>query len=776
MGNRKTLWLPLAAALIVLAATLWAYLHFQPPKGPRPLKPVAIPRFAPYPLVKSQVTPRLPEYTITPADLVNLKDMEKAREAPFSPAQLEALQRHHFFITANLDRFYNDNPQEWASRPDDWTYLYELLGGSYDPAGRRPENAVFVTSDILLHVYHRLLAKEFEYLEQKVFYFKLDKMGDELLEAALKAYRQAGTREQKESFKRLIVYLAVPGAIIDAAYEYFYQERIQDDESDTPERVFRQLEKLRDRLPEDCYHLARQELALVLASDRVAPSPLLGRYQAETGLSLPEDYTQYLPRGHYAKNPVLRAYFRAMIWYGRVNFLLQSPQLTRDAVNLTLLLDAGGLGKDWEDIYLPTAFLVGESDDLGFYEYRQALAQLRAGSPGEPDEALIKNLQALLRDYKKPRVMSSVAYGERVFDLSKEELQAKTQGFRLMGQRFTPDAFIFTSLTQGDEKADPETGEKLPSQTTALLVMAALGSKTAATQAGDWIADQAPGSSKVLARRLARLGGYFQGLAPETWTQNIYWGWLFTLKALFQEGQDAAGFPMFMKSPAWPLKSLQCALGSWTELKHDTLLYAKQSYAEMGNGGEEEEIPPVPKGYVEPNVDFLDRLIPLVQMTKDGLEQRGLLDNEFKERHQEFLENVEFFRRLAIAQLNGERIADDDFEKLRTAPGRLSMVLRPLPNEENTENQARAAVIADVHTDTLSGTILYEATGIPNFLWVAVKDANGVRLTRGLVYSYYEFTAPLGRRLTDEVWRQWNYAEDKSRVPAMAQWNKSLIK
>ena len=248
------------------------------------------------------------------------------------------------------------------------------------------------------------------------------------------------------------------------------------------------------------------------------------------------------------------------------------------------------------------------------------------------------------------------------------------------------------------------------------------------------------------------------------------------LKALFQEGQDAAGFPMFMKSPAWPLKSLQCALGSWTELKHDTLLYAKQSYAEMGNGGEEEEIPPVPKGYVEPNVDFLDRLVALVQMTRDGLEQRGLLDNEFKERHQEFLESVEFFRKVAIAQLNGEKISDEEFEKLRLAPGRLSLVLHPLPGEENTENQARAAVIADVHTDVISSTILYEATGIPNYIWVALKDQNGVRLTRGLVYSYFEFTGPLGQRLTDEVWRQWNYREDKSQVPAMAGWNKSLIK
>jgi hypothetical protein len=776
MERKKTLWLPLAAALLALAAVVWAWLHFHPRPGPAPLKPVAIPRFAPYPLVKSQVVPRLPEYQLIPAELPNLPDMEKAWNAPFSPAQLAALEQHHFLATENRDRFYDDNPQEIANRSDDWTYLYELMGGPYLPQGRRPENAVFITADFLLHVYHRLLAKELEYLEQKVFYPKLDKITDTLLESALKAHGQAGSREQKESWRRLIVYLAVPSAIIDGAYDYYHQERIDDEQPDSTDFVFKQLEKFQDRLPGDCYSLARQELALVLDADQVAPSPFLGKYQAEAGLNLLEDYTQYQPRSHYAKNPVLRAYFRAMVWYGRVNFLLQSPQLTRDAVNLTLLLDKAGLMKDWEDIYLPTVFLVGESDDLGPYEYRQALAELRYHGPQEPGDALISQVQGLLKDYKKPRVMSSAAYGDRVFALSKEQLQAGTQGFRLMGQRVTPDAFIFSALTQGDEKPDPETGEKLPGQTTALLVMSLLGSKTAAPLAAEWIAREAPGSRRVMARRLEQLGGFFQDLPLETWTQNIYWAWLFNLKALFQEGRDLTGYPMFMRSPEWPRKNLQCALGSWTELKHDTLLYAKQSYAEQGNGAEEEEIPPVPKGYVEPNAEFLDRLLALVQMTRDGLSARGLLEQEFRERHQEFLESLEFFRRVAVAQLNGEKISDEDFEKLRLAPGRLGLVLRPLPGEEGTENQARAAVIADVHTDVASGTILYEATGIPNYLWVAVKDQNGVRLTRGLIFSYYEFRGPLDRRLTDEVWRQWHYQDDRSQVPAMAPWNKSLIR
>ena len=47
-----------------------------------------------------------------------------------------------------------------------------------------------------------------------------------------------------------------------------------------------------------------------------------------------------------------------------------------------------------------------------------------------------------------------------------------------------------------------------------------------------------------------------------------------------------------MQSDAWLDKQLNTSLGSWTELKHDTILYAKQAYAEMGAGG---HFPPLPK-------------------------------------------------------------------------------------------------------------------------------------------------------------------------------------
>ena len=307
--------------------------------------------------------------------------------------------------------------------------------------------------------------------------------------------------------------------------------------------------------------------------------------------------------------------------------------------------------------------------------------------------------------------------------------------------------------------------------------MASLGNQTADTLVDDWINNNASESKNVLNNRLSVLKQQFDAVPQDIWTQNIYWSWLYTIRSLFTESIDKTGYPGFMKNDSWGKKDLQSALGSWTELKHDTLLYAKQSYSEMGSGGgEDEEIPPVPKGYVEPNISFLDRLIALVQMSNNGLASRDLLDSVFQGRNEELLESLRFFRTIAVKEIQNEIISDDDFERLRLEAGRLDYILSPLPDEEQIENNSRSALIVDVHTDVSSGQIMYEATGIPNYIYVAVKDINGVRLTRGLVFSYFEFNNPLGERITDEKWKELNYTQDKSKLPPVPYWSSSLIK
>src|SRR5439155_7910251 len=93
---------------------------------------------------------------------------------------------------------------------------------------------------------------------------------------------------------------------------------------------------------------------------------------------------------------------------------------------------------------------------------------------------------------------------------------------------------------------------------------------------------------------------------PESaWNQNIYMQWLATLREL---SAPATGpfYPDAMRTRAWAMKDLNTQLASWTQLRHDTILYAKQSYTFGAQCS-------YPAGFVEPRTNFWRRLQKMAQ-------------------------------------------------------------------------------------------------------------------------------------------------------------------
>jgi hypothetical protein len=165
-------------------------------------------------------------------------------------------------------------------------------------------------------------------------------------------------------------------------------------------------------------------------------------------------------------------------------------------------------------------------------------------------------------------------------------------------------------------------------------------------------------------------------------------------------------------------------------------------------------------------------------MTRDGMKSQGIMHPNQEQKFEDFLKSLNFFKDIAEKELSDSIISDDDYEKLRLIikSNYPNIVWTPDGNEM-TEQDARAAIIADVHTDAKKGQILYEATGVPTIIYVAVKDKGGTRLTRGVTYSYYEFTRPLGTRLTDLDWQGMIYdKKNSSDLPSTPSWTKDLTK
>ena len=160
-----------------------------------------------------------------------------------------------------------------------------------------------------------------------------------------------------------------------------------------------------------------------------------------------EDYSQYVPRGHYTRDEGLQRYFRAMMWYGRINLRLKHPRETRLALLITRLLRRVNVGAQpaaevWASVYDPTVFLVGKSDDLGFHEYGPLMDAVYGPEPelsSLADEAYLAAFSDAAKRLPPPQINSMWVY------IWEDEEEA-TQGFRFMGQRFVLDAYIFEQL------------------------------------------------------------------------------------------------------------------------------------------------------------------------------------------------------------------------------------------------------------------------------------------------------------------------------------------
>lgn len=269
---------------------------------------------------------------------------------------------------------------------------------------------------------------------------------------------------------------------------------------------------------------------------------------------------------------------------------------------------------------------------------------------------------------------------------------------------------------------------------------------------------------------MAKMNASIAGFNKETWIQNLYSGWLYTLMPLLQEKTD--GYPFFMRNSAWARKDLNAFLGSWTELKHDTILYAKPVYAEAGGGGMVDD-----RGYVEPNPYLYARLASLVKMTREGLRDRGLLS----ERDQASLERLETLalslKTISEKELSNTPLTDEEYELIRSYGVQLEHFWLEALRDEGIDHRSAAfnrpaALVADVATNPGGGRVLEEATGYIFDIYAVVPVDGQLRIAKGGVYSYYEFPWPLHDRLTDT---RWHKMLADGQVPPLPEWTRAFM-
>jgi hypothetical protein len=282
--------------------------------------------------------------------------------------------------------------------------------------------------------------------------------------------------------------------------------------------------------------------------------------------------------------------------------------------------------------------------------------------------------------------------------------------------------------------------------------------------------------------QMEKMRQWLKDLKVADWTETLYNTWLYSFFPLLSPPKD--GSPSFMLSPAWVDKQLNTVLGSWSELKHDTILYAKQAYAELG-GGPPPPPPVPPKGYVEPVPEFYARLKALTAMTRSGLDERGLLSQGDADNLARLEELVGALQGMAEKELQGIPLTDEEYERIRYYGGELEHLTMAAADSEDVENpdapkymdeEPQAAVIADVATDPsptgAAPVVLEEGVGRVNPIYavVPIVETDGssyLQVAKGGVFSQYEFPWPANDRLTDEKWRA---MLDEGQPPPLADW------
>lgn len=607
----------------------------------------------------------------------------------------------------NLWQFYLDDKMTELLAKNGFVVREEAGREFFDLYERNRYNMIpnFVTVDSLMHTYHVYFAYLLKNIEKEYLADQVRQLGIKMLEDSKEQYVQLKGSEWESAVVRNVAFFTVGAKLLDDTVQ------IEDYVSDIVES-----------------ELSRIETAQGIMISGITDDE--------------EDYSQYKPRGYYEGDSDLEAYFKAMMWYGRMHFKQEKEDLDRSALLITKALDSDSEAYElWQSVYSVTSFFAGASDDNGVCEY----APLIRAAYGENAKVtdLIGNGDAFL-DYRTNTAALPVPQTNSIPIEDGEE--NVIPGFRFMGQRFSIDAMVMQKLIYSNVQSN-SAGEKrmLPD---VLDVPAALGSDVALNLLKENGVEDYPGYME----NMEKLRGGINEADDSLWNASLYASWIQTLRPLLEKKGE--GYPMFMQNEEWAKKNLECFAGSYTELKHDTVLYSKQVMAEMGGGMEEE---PDDRGYVEPEPVVYERFASLAEQTAQGLKKYQMLSDADENNLVKLEELALRLQTISNKELQNETLTDEEYDLIRTYGGNIEHfwydAMRANANYDNIfSEEYPAALVVDIATDP-NGSGLEAATGDPSQIIVAVQVDGKIKLASGSVYTFYQFEQPLNDRLTDTQWR-----------------------
>lgn len=488
------------------------------------------------------------------------------------------------------------------------------------------------------------------------------------------------------------------------------------------------------------------------------------------------DWSQFKPRGHYDSElyPELARYFRTMMWLGRIEMYLIKPSggspscppqtygdIQRQIIDANLvyeLFDLAGVHSDFEDIEDVLKFFVGNQDNvtLDNMGYLRNAVQITSASQ-LLDSVKTAEFQDTLRNqsFAYQLILSQLLSGNPIAGDS----LVPASSFLLFGQRYVDDSYVTGSVVY-----DRITylGERIcrlfPS---ALDPMFALGNNATAQLL------QPELDAYHYSTNLAALRYLFDFFPTAYWESSMYKRWLYTIKTL-NPPEDRGNLPAFMTTAAYWQEKLNTELSSWAELRHDNLLYAKQSYTGIG-------VCSFPYSYVEPFPEFYASLKNTGSAGYNYFQNVQFLDGDLKQHIMDYFNNLQYtcdtLKSISEKEISNTQLSSEETEFLKNMvfiestytgtdytgwyPGIIFQ-----DNAYGDEGFLSANyIVADIHTTpsdcggAMMGWISHVGTG-PIDMGVFIANLPGGEDCAfiGPVLSYRQYVTSNFLRLTDDEW------------------------
>ena len=474
------------------------------------------------------------------------------------------------------------------------------------------------------------------------------------------------------------------------------------------------------------------------------------------------DFSQFKPRGHYTDSDELKNYFKAVMWLGRIEFYMIAPEssdytdpvdVRRQSADAMLVLEAADIANiydAYDKIEQALGFFVGPQDNVSLPDMKELRSSAGLSKASELlDSVTYMRFSDVLKTkpYANQKILSQILTN----DPQNPDNIVPASSFMLFGQRFVIDSYVTGNVVY-DKVRNINDQRLLPST---LDILFALGNNAASVLLK-------PELDKYnYSVNLSGLRYLLDSYGSDIWNSTIYNMWLNSIRAL-NPPADKTLLPAFMQTAAYWQEKINTQLASWAELRHDNLLYAKQSYT----GGFTCSYPYV---YVEPIPEFYNNIKTLCEISRDKFNSYNFDSAIIKPRivnyFDQFAKTADTLAIIAAKELANTPFSDVEKSFLQRTITEIPdcvpiyigwyTKLFYLGNGFTKQNY----IVADVHTVPTDqwgaplGWIKHAGTGPVNMgVWVADLPGTGKIAFSGPVMSYYEYTTTNFLRLTDDEW------------------------